>query len=565
MGISYNPRIVTDGLVLALDGANLKSYSQNVFPYPLDGYSWGTSGYQMTVSRDTSTSSPVGNSPLKLVTSGTSAYTNTYNSLPFTLSPAAQGQTWTFSFWVKGSSSFSASMLIFESNSSGNYTAYGQPYYSVTTEWTRVSGSYTMTQATTAGVQVRIDCYVNGVTLWVDGFQLEKASSASSFNSISNTNGTTWRDLIGNGNTGTLTNGPTYSSANNGSIVFDGVDDRIECGTFSVPYLTVSTWVYKTSSATNQGICRKETGWAVSQYNGTLQVAPGTSWTFYDTGYTIPLNTWVNIVYTYSGTGTTGSQTVYINGSSIYSTTAGSGPITANSNAVRVGFDDNNWFWGGRISNTQIYNRALSASEIQQNYNALKGRYEKGGINNPFTSPTEARLLGYTSGDYYFKSGSMSSPQLLEFQRDYYENRGWVCVFRSPYRSTATTNKIDLNIPMDGLLVQRDTLDLRGAVYWSTPITYNTVLGSGNNTADSGTGYAGSNARRVMLGGGGGHGIYRTDQSQCNWGNSTGAIGAGWDGVNCGSFPNDLVWGTGNANPAYENRSGTWSHWITWS
>jgi hypothetical protein len=374
--------------------------------------------------------------------------------------------------------------------------------------------------------------------------------------------GTAWNDLTGRGNTGTLTNAVGY---NVDSLSFDGVDDRIECGTFSLQYLTISTWVYKTSSATNQGICRKETGWAVSQYNGTLQVAPGTSWTFYNTGYTIPLNTWVNIVYTYSGTGVAGSQTVYVNGSSIYNTSAGSGPISSNSNPVRIGFDDNNWYWGGRISNTQIYNRALTAAEVQQNYNAIKSRNLLGSSSNPFLSPVQAQSNGYSAGTYYFKSGAMSSPLLLEYQPNYYESRPFCCVFRSPYRSTATTNRIDLNIPMGGLLVQRDTLDLRGAVYWSTPITYNTVLGSGNNTADSGTGYAGSNARRVMLGGGGGHGIYRTDQSQCNWQNSTGAIGAGWDGVNCGSFPNDLVWGTGNANPAYENRSGTWSHWITWS
>ncbi len=209
------------------------------------------------------------------------------------------------------------------------------------------------------------DIVRNGLVLHLD------AGEPSSYSG----SGTTWNDLSGLGNNGTLVNGPTYSSSNGGSIIFDGVNDRVDCGNFSVQYLTVSTWVYKTSSSTNQGICRKNTGWAVSQYNGTLQVAPGTSWTFYNTGYTIPLNTWVNIVYTYSGTGTTGSQTVYINGSSIYSTTAGSGPITANSNAVRVGFDDNNWFWGGRISNTQIYNRALTAQEIQQNYQALKGRF----------------------------------------------------------------------------------------------------------------------------------------------------------------------------------------------
>ena len=86
-------------------------------------------------------------------------------------------------------------------------------------------------------------------------------------------NGTTWYDTSSVGNNGTLVNGPTYSSDDGGTIVFDGSNDRVDCGTFSVSYLTVSTWVYRTSSTTNQGICRKQNGWAVSQYNGTLQVA----------------------------------------------------------------------------------------------------------------------------------------------------------------------------------------------------------------------------------------------------------------------------------------------------
>ena len=182
-----------------------------------------------------------------------------------------------------------------------------------------------------------------------------------------------------------------------------------------------------------------------------------------------------------------------------------------------------------------------------------------------FSSPVQAQSLGISAGTYYFKSGAMSTAELLEYQPNYYESRPFCCVFRSTFASTATTNKIDLSIPMAGLLVQRDALDLRGAVYWSTPITYTTVLGSGNNTADSGTGYAGSNARRVMLGGGGGHGIYNTGQQQCNWPNAAGSIGAGFNG-GCGSFPNSLIWGTGNGGTAYyDNNSGTWSHWITWS
>ncbi len=180
-------------------------------------------------------------------------------------------------------------------------------------------------------------------------------------------NGTTWYD-IATSNNGTLQNGPTFSSTNGGSIVFDGSNDRVDCGTFSVSYLTVSTWVYRTSSATHQGICRKENGWAVSQYNGTLQVAPGTSWTFYNTGYVIPLDTWVNITYTYNGSGGVGSQIVYINGVSIFSSSAGSGAISSNANQVAVGYDDNNWFWGGRIANTLIYNRALTSSEVLNNF-----------------------------------------------------------------------------------------------------------------------------------------------------------------------------------------------------
>lgn len=182
--------------------------------------------------------------------------------------------------------------------------------------------------------------------------------------------------------------------------------------------------------------------------------------------------------------------------------------------------------------------------------------------NSPLSSPQEAQSLGLTSGSYYFKSGSMTTSQLLEYQSNYYEGRSWVCVFRSPYASTATTNKLDLNIPMGGLLVQRDALDIRAAVYYSTAITYNTI-GNASPRDNADSGYS---PRRVMLGYGGGHGIYNTSQNLCSWGDSAGAIGAGWNGSTCGTFPNGLIWGTGqNGTPTYTNLSGTWSHWVYWS
>jgi hypothetical protein len=235
----------------------------------------------------------------------------------------------------------------------------------------------------------------------------------------------------------------------------------------------------------------------------------------------------------YAGSGTL--KSVYITGLQYEYTTTPT-PFTPNTRGANV-------ISGGGV---------INQSKINSN---------NGTISNPFASPEEAQKFGYPAGNYYFKSGSMGSAELLEFAPNYYEGKPFCCVFRSPYRSTATTNKIGLNIPMGGLLVQRDTLDLRAAVYWSAPITYNSVGGSGNNTADSG-----HTPRRVILGFAGGHGIFATNQDQCSWGSATGAIGAGWDGSTCGSFPNDLIWGTGRSDTAtYENRSGVWSHWITWT
>jgi hypothetical protein len=407
-----------------------------------------------------------------------------------------------------------------------------------------------------------VNDYENIVT---DGLVLHlDAGRAESFGG----DGTTWRDLSGQGNNGTLVNGVGFSAEDGGSLEFDGVNDYVQksSATINLSAGVTMEMMFKSTDMNSrvQGFMQFNTHPNYINFytpgNGFLRwetwVPVPTAGGSYTTPTTLSNNTWYHAVGTY----TNGSSVLYINGNSVASASQTPGTYSSSytGNIVIGAYAG---YMSGNIAIAKLYNRALTAAEVRQNYNAVKGRYEKGGIGNPFSSPTEARILGYTSGDYYFKSGSMSSPQLLEFQRDYYENRGWVCVFRSPYRSTATTNRIDLNIPMGGLLVQRDALDLRAAVYWSTPITYNTVGGAGNNTADSGY-----SPRRVILGGSGGHGIFATNQTQCNWGSATGAIGAGWDGSTCGSFPNDLVWGTGRSDTAtYENRSGIWSHWITWN
>ena len=55
--------------------------------------------------------------------------------------------------------------------------------------------------------------------------------------------GTTWKDLSGNGNDGTLTNGPTFSGDNTGGITFDGSNDYVDCGDIDITSsFTLSVW-----------------------------------------------------------------------------------------------------------------------------------------------------------------------------------------------------------------------------------------------------------------------------------------------------------------------------------
>ena len=392
--------------------------------------------------------------------------------------------------------------------------------------------------------------------------------------------GTVWRDLAGSNN-GTLTNGPTFSSANGGIIEFDGSDDYFTTSTtpnelLGNPNFTISMWVKRLSNEetntgiwgfggdiTNQGI---NSWWYDNANEITIDTWGQATFT---TGVTYPLNEWVFVTWQKIAGPMTRANCILWRNLVSYTgnqlTILRAENVAPNVNNLGFSFARISPTYSApvnfAISNIVIYNRILTPAEILQNYNAIKSRFvgELGSFSNPFPSPVFAQNNNVPAGSYYFRSVGMSSPLLLEYQPSYYESKPFCCVFRSPYGSTATTNRIDLNIPMGGLLVQRDALDLRAAVYWSTPITYNSVGGSGNNTADSGY-----SPRRVMLGFGGGHGIYNINQNQCSWGSSLGGIGAGFDGGTCGTFPDNLVWGTGNNTNTYENRSGTWSHWITW-
>jgi hypothetical protein len=188
---------------------------------------------------------------------------------------------------------------------------------------------------------------------------------------------TVWNDISRGGNTGTLVNGPTFNSGNGGSIVFDGVDDGvnlISTITLGNGNWTISMWAYANSFPSNFGrlISNNNSG----PVSNAFGMASGkisyhsylVSWTQQLGNTTLNVGNWYNLIWV----NTSGSMVMYVNGvadsNSFTSTTSNGGPINC------IGKNWANSF-SGRVATTQIYNRALTQTEITQNYNATKSRF----------------------------------------------------------------------------------------------------------------------------------------------------------------------------------------------
>lgn len=201
----------------------------------------------------------------------------------------------------------------------------------------------------------------------------------------------TWYDLSGNNNTGTLTNGPVFNSTNQGSIVFDGTNDYVNCGSSSAlqpSSISVCVWLklsvpLPSQSVTYPLIIDKYDLNSKNGYNLMFDRANDkVQWRIFNgsTDFSILLSSansligtsWKHIVGTFNGS----VLNLYLNGQT------GSTPITA-STSISYGnetlylgaYKGAAHFIAGTISNVQIYNRALTAAEILQNYTAVKGRF----------------------------------------------------------------------------------------------------------------------------------------------------------------------------------------------
>ena len=216
----------------------------------------------------------------------------------------------------------------------------------------------------------------HGPTIVTNGLVL--ALDAADRNSYPGS-GTTWTDLSGNGNTGTLTNGPTYSSSNGGSIVFDGTDDKVTFPNTTVSTsagITVEVW-FRTSSGTKyQDIFDMSDAfgvWITTNYNSTGKITASFNTTTGIMSADYSTNTWYQVVISGSGT----SNTLYLNGVSV-ATASQTVATSVNYNTARIGNVDGDRaseYLVGNVASLKFYNRALTAAEVQQNFNAVRGRF----------------------------------------------------------------------------------------------------------------------------------------------------------------------------------------------
>jgi len=203
--------------------------------------------------------------------------------------------------------------------------------------------------------------------------------------------GTTWTDLSGNGNNGTLVNGPTYSNADGGSLAFTKS---------SLHYVTSSTSTVRTHGSNPFTL----EAWARNTITGDYNTVLSTHGSSRQIGFhqgsfmwggnggggntliysgSRNLNQWYHLVMTFDGLGGNIGK-LYVDGVLLATGNIGDNGATSTS-IVRVGSyaTAGTEFLDGNVSIARVYNRALSAAEVAQNYDALRVRY--GAYTNTFT------------------------------------------------------------------------------------------------------------------------------------------------------------------------------------
>jgi len=427
MAFFRGPNVVTNGLVLALDAANPRSYdplAENLLTYTsligASGSIYGDAGYRYDSIGSgsvtlTASIAPDGTNTATLISQSTAVTSYLYSQNTQLITSSI----YTYSIFAKQGTKSDFTFTIDESNFGGKryqftHTFANNALTSGTTGatnngfiinsgsldagngWRRIWGTF---QTSTGSVTGLVDMIARfgstGGTTYVWGRQLEKKSFPTSYIETTNINlptSSTWSDLSGNNNSGSLINGLTYSSASNGSFTFNGTNQYVITSDVTSSYyvssnFTISTWVNVSSTNTGfRGIfgCFDDNTPSSLTYTGySFWIPSGQSKFNFVTGgggvfVFIPADSdyQTDIWYNLTGTNIGGISYFYVNG--ILQSTTSNQTISPPQHPVKIGRcykNVNNFYYSGKIANGTIYTKALSAQEVLQNYNAQKSRY----------------------------------------------------------------------------------------------------------------------------------------------------------------------------------------------
>ena len=186
--------------------------------------------------------------------------------------------------------------------------------------------------------------------------------------------GTSWNDLSGGENNGTLS-AEAIGTTTGATMIFNGTSDYITVSSsnMNINKGTVSTWVKRTDGdvvyiwdarlSDNNALLIYFTDTTMYVYSGTSIITTTSpiinTWTCVDLTYDYDINNFI----------------LYKNGINDGSSTDSKSAVTWGDFYIGARHSDSNWYWKGQIPVVKIYNKVLTQSEILQNYNALKGRF----------------------------------------------------------------------------------------------------------------------------------------------------------------------------------------------
>ena len=339
MGVAYNSRIITDSLVLCLDAANTKSYPTKNF-----------------------VSSKI-----------YSVFSGGLRSSNYTVQYSDDNSNWTTAF--TGVTSNNTSCGIQQNTGSGS-GSYGLHRY-----WRYVEGSPIQSHHPRVSRIILTD--INGIDYNLVVYTSDNCSDTGTFQvgTVSlDFGGTTWTDLSGRGNNGELLHAVGYSSSNRGALTFDGSNQRVLQSSATINFSggSMEVWAYFNNFNGNQGVFSMSSSptyinfWMPTSRLMRWEVIgnSGSAYATISSTYVIEPSTWYHFVGTFGEGNTT---KLYINGVLNNSQSSYTNVPSNFTSAIILG--EYSGYFNGRISNAKIYNRALSAAEISQNFNALRGRF----------------------------------------------------------------------------------------------------------------------------------------------------------------------------------------------